>query len=65
MPKLKTRKLIAKRFKQSKSRKSKKITHRACGQDHFNARATGKQTRHKRLRRTAPKKISKLVRQHN
>ena len=65
MPKMKTKKAIAKRFKQSSSRHKKKVTHRVCGQNHFNARATGKQTRHKRLPRSSPKTISKLVSQNN
>jgi len=43
--KLKTTKAIAKRFKITKN---KKVLKRREGQGHFNARATGKQTRRKR-----------------
>ncbi len=43
--KLKTNKAIAKRFKVTKG---KKVLKRREGQDHFNARATGNQTRRKR-----------------
>ena len=45
MAKNKTIKSIAKRFKITKTGK---ITHRKAGQDHFNARETGKETRLKR-----------------
>lgn len=44
--KLKTKKSIAKRFKITKTGK---ILHRKSGQDHFNARESGKVTRGKRL----------------
>ena len=43
--KLKTKKSIAKRFKITKTGK---ILHRKSGQDHFNARESGKVTRSKR-----------------
>ena len=43
--KLKTKKSIAKRFKITKTGK---ILHRKSGQDHFNARESGKVTRGKR-----------------
>lgn len=45
MPKLKTRKAVAKRFKISAK---KKVVARATGQGHFNAREDGKATRSKR-----------------
>jgi ribosomal protein L35 len=45
MPKLKTHKAIAKRFKKTKSGK---IVKRASGQNHFNARETGKVGRNKK-----------------
>jgi ribosomal protein L35 len=50
MPKLKTRKAIAKRFKLSKPKKckKKKIIMRRSGQDHFNAKESGNVTRKKR-----------------
>jgi len=50
MPKLKTRKTISKRFKLTKPKKGKKkkILKRKCGQDHFNAKESGKITRKKR-----------------
>ena len=45
MPKMKTRKSISSRVKQTKN---KKYIRRRAGQSHFNARATGKTTRRKR-----------------
>ncbi len=45
MPKIKTRQAVAKRFKITKK---KKIMKRMAGQDHFNARESGKTKRHKR-----------------
>ncbi len=45
MPKLKTVKAFAKRLRVTKN---KKIIHRSAGQDHFNSRDTGNQTRKKR-----------------
>ncbi|OIO45976.1 MAG: hypothetical protein AUJ28_03300 [Parcubacteria group bacterium CG1_02_37_51] len=45
MPKLKTRKAVAKRIKITKN---DKVKIRAGAQDHFNARETGKKTRNKR-----------------
>ena len=52
MPKLKTRKTISKRVKLTKSGK---IKTRKAGQDHFNARASGKKTRNKRRDKTLGK----------
>ena len=45
MPKIKTHKATAKRFKITKN---KKILKRKAGQDHFNSRESGKVTRNKR-----------------
>ena len=45
MPKVKTHKGTAKRFRKTKTGK---IMHRASGQDHFNSRDTGKVTKNKR-----------------
>ncbi|HDQ23200.1 MAG TPA: 50S ribosomal protein L35 [Candidatus Uhrbacteria bacterium] len=45
MPKLKTRKSIAKRIKLTKKGK---VLKKRAGQDHFNARESGKITRKKR-----------------
>ena len=45
MPKLKTHKATAKRFKRTKNNK---IVKRKTGQGHFNSRERGKTTRHKR-----------------
>jgi len=42
---MKTHQAIAKRFKITKK---KKVLHRCCGQDHFNARETGNKKRDKR-----------------
>jgi len=49
MPKIKTNKAVSKRFKVTKK---KKVVKRGCGQDHFNARESGKQKRGKRLDRS-------------
>lgn len=45
MTKLKTRKSALKRIKITGQ---KKILHRRTGQDHFNAKESGRKTRHKR-----------------
>ncbi len=45
MPKIKTKKSISKRFSLTKN---KKVMKRADGQDHFNARQSGKTKRNKR-----------------
>lgn len=45
MPKIKTRKAVAKRFKITRR---KKVIKRTGGQDHFNARESGKVKRNKR-----------------
>lgn len=54
----KTKKSIAKRFKVTRN---KKILKRAAGQDHFNARDSGKITRRKRRDRTLSKAFSKTI----
>ena len=54
MPKIKTHKGAAKRFKVSKG-KAKKILQRNATQGHFNARETGKDTRSKRKDSTIDK----------
>lgn len=46
MPKLKTHKATAKRFRVTK--KNKKVLKRTSGQAHFNAKQTGKKRRSKR-----------------
>lgn len=45
MPKIKTRQAVAKRFTVTKK---KKVVKRTGGQDHFNARESGKTKRNKR-----------------
>lgn len=45
MPKIKTHKATVKRFKLTKK---DKLTQRKAGQDHFNARESGKEKRNKR-----------------
>jgi len=46
--KLKTHKATAKRVKVTKGKKYRKLMTKRSGQDHFNARDTGKETRRKR-----------------
>lgn len=57
MPKLKTRKVISKRIKKGK----RKYMLVACGQNHFNARQTGKQKRNKRSRNLLDKTLLRNV----
>jgi large subunit ribosomal protein L35 len=45
MPKVKTHKGTAKRFRKTGTGK---LMHRVAGQDHFNSRETGKVVKHKR-----------------
>lgn len=59
MAKLKTRKSIAKRIKVTGS---KKLTTRHGGQDHFNARQTGKTKRNKRRDNHVSKTLEKSIR---
>ncbi|MFH1536945.1 MAG: bL35 family ribosomal protein [Patescibacteria group bacterium] len=58
MPKLKTRKTISKRVRVTKTGK---IKSRKAGQDHFNARQTGKKKRNKRRDITASSTISRNI----
>lgn len=58
---MKTRKSIAKRLKITKN---KKILHRICGQDHFNARESGKVTKNKRKYKIMSKGFSKIAKHH-
>jgi large subunit ribosomal protein L35 len=58
MPKLKTHKATAKRFKITKT---KKIKARKAGQDHFNARETGKIKRNKRRDIEVDKSLRKTI----
>lgn len=58
MPKLKTRKVISKRVRVTKSGKIK--TKRA-GQDHFNARESSKTTRNKRGTKTVSETITRNI----
>ncbi len=57
----KTRKSIAKRLKITKN---KKILHRTCGQDHFNARESRKITKSKRRYKPLSKNLRKTLKQH-
>ncbi|MDO9399779.1 MAG: 50S ribosomal protein L35 [bacterium] len=62
MPKIKTHKATAKRFKITRNNK---ILHRKAGQDHFNARESGNTTRNKRrdiiISSTVVKTIKQLM----
>jgi ribosomal protein L35 len=58
MPKIKTHKATVKRFKKTAT---KKLLQRRAGQDHFNARDTGNQTRKKRLDGTTTKTLAKTI----
>lgn len=58
MPKIKTHKATAKRFKKTGN---KKLTQRKAGQDHFNARESGNTTRQKRLDITTTKTLEKTI----
>lgn len=61
MPKLKTRKSIAKRIKITKKGK---VLKKKAGQDHFNARESGKVKRNKRrMTKSAKANIKNLKRQ--
>jgi ribosomal protein L35 len=59
MPKLKTHKATAKRFTITK--KTKKVKARKAGQDHFNARESGKTKRNKRRDITFNKNLEKTI----
>ncbi len=55
---MKTRKAVSKRFKLTAK---KKISKRASGQNHFNARATSDQTRDKRKDKLVSGKLAKNI----
>lgn len=57
--KLKTNKTLSKRLRLSKS---KKLIRRKAGQDHFNARETGKTARNKRRDLTIAKSFDRNLR---
>lgn len=59
MPKIKTRQAVAKRFKVTKK---KKVIKRSTGQDHFNARESGKQKRSKRLDKSVSEADARNIR---
>lgn len=59
MPKIKTRQAVAKRFKVTKK---KKVIKRSTGQDHFNARESGKQKRSKRSDKSVSEADAKNIR---
>ncbi|MBL7053844.1 50S ribosomal protein L35 [Patescibacteria group bacterium] len=58
---MKTRKTIAKRIKKTKSGK---LLHKTCGQNHFNAKESGKIKRNKRNKKTLSKSLRKTISQH-
>ena len=58
MPKIKTHKATAKRFKVTKTGKVKQ---RKAGQDHFNARESGKTKRNKRRDIDTDKSLHKTI----
>ncbi len=61
MPKMKTHKATAKRFKIKKSKKGVKVLKRTDGQDHFNSRESGKVKRNKRKDNKASTPLKKTV----
>ncbi|MDP2683581.1 MAG: 50S ribosomal protein L35 [bacterium] len=62
MPKLKTHKATVKRYRFSGAKKGKKkIIRRQAGQDHFNARESGKVTMNKRRDVRAHKSTTKTI----
>ena len=58
---LKTNKAIAKRFVIKKSKKGIKVMKRSEGQDHFNARETGKIRRNKRSDKIMSPTVKKTI----
>lgn len=58
---MKTHKATAKRFVVKKSKKGVKVIKRTDGQDHFNARESGKTKRNKRSDRTMSSSFNKTV----
>ncbi len=61
MPKLKTHKATAKRFRVTKSKNNVKVLKRTDGQDHFNSRESGKVKRNKRSDNVASNPLKKTV----
>lgn len=62
MPKMKTTKAIAKRFQIKKSRrKGVSVLKRTNGQDHFNARESGKTKRNKRSDVTMTRTVQQTI----
>lgn len=59
--KLKTHKATAKRIKVTKGKKKKKYLTKIAGQDHFNARESGKVTRNKRRKKSVSKADEKNI----
>lgn len=55
---MKTRQIIAKRIRITKR---KKILHRTCGQNHFNAKESSKITKNKRRPRRMSKSYQKTI----
>jgi len=53
--KLKTHKMTAKKVRVTKGKKKKKVMTKHAGQDHFNARETGKVSRRKKRNKSAAK----------
>ncbi len=58
MGKMKTKKMIAKRFRVTRTGK---VIHRAAGQDHFNGRESGNTTRKKRTDKSLAGTHTKLI----
>jgi len=61
MGKMKTKKSIAKRFLIKKSKKGVKVLKRTDGQDHFNARESGRTKRNKRSDNTMSKTVQQTI----
>jgi len=61
MPKAKTHKATAKRFKIKSSKQGTKIIKRTNGQDHFNSRESGKTRRNKRSDKIMSKTMTKTI----
>jgi len=59
--KLKTHKTTAKKVKVTGAKRKKKYLTRCAGQDHFNARETGKVGRHKRRNKSVAKADEKNI----
>lgn len=61
MPKAKTHKGVAKRFKIKKSKDGIQIIKRTNGQDHFNSRESGKTGRNKKSDKTMSNTMRKTI----